>query len=182
MKLVDRLIRFVALRFRARSQRISRSDIDATLRAARATMVRKKFCVLATATTNDEGVDARVVQPFAPDESWVVWLGTSPRSNKVAQLRKNARATLVYEDDAKSACVTLMGTVEIVDDLEQRRAHFKPLWWAFFPEGPDGDDFVALRFSPDRIHVWDASRAITPEPFGLASSKLVRRAGAWSRP
>jgi general stress protein 26 len=180
MRLVDRLIRFVALRFRARSQRINRGDVDATLGAARATMERKSFCVIAT--SSDEGIDARVVQPLAPDESWVVWLGTSPRSNKVAQLRKNAKATLVYEDDAKSACVTLLGTVEIVDDLEQRRAHFKSLWWAFFPDGPEGDDFVALRFTPERMHVWDGSRAITPEPFGLASSKLVRRDGTWSRP
>jgi general stress protein 26 len=180
MRILDRLIRFLAARFRARSQRLNRNDVEATLRAARATMARKKYCVLAT--TSDAGVDARVVQPFAPDDAWVVWLGTSPRSSKVAQLRKDPRAALVYEDDAKAACVTLLGTVEIIDDLEQRRAHFKAMWWAFFPAGPDGEDFVALRFVPDRIHVWDGSRAITPEPFGLASSKLVRREGAWSRP
>ncbi len=172
-------MRFFALKFRARSQRRHRDDVAATLRAARSTMRRKTYCVLAT--MGNEGIDARVLQPWAPSENLEVWFGTSPSSTKVAQLRANSQATVVYEDDAKAACVTLLGTIEIVDDLEQRRAHFKPTWWAFFPEGPTGDDFVALRFTPRSLSVWDASRAITPPPFGLASSKLVRRDGQWSR-
>lgn len=52
-------------------------------------------------------------------------------------------------------------------------------WFAFFPDGPAGDDFVLLRFEPDRIEVWDASRRITPEPFGLCSASLVRVGGEW---
>jgi general stress protein 26 len=174
----DRLIRPLALRFRRRAQSRSRGGVERVLRAARATMARKKYCLLATA--GEDGIDARVLQPFAPGPDLEVWLGTGRRSRKVAQLRADPRATLVYQDDDKAACVVLVGRAQVLEDLAERRRRFKPLWWAFWPEGPEGDDYVLLRFAPERIEVWDASRGITPEPFGLRSAKLVRRGDTWS--
>jgi general stress protein 26 len=141
-------------------------------------MARKKYCLLATASSGD--IDARVLQPFPPGPDLEVWLGTSPRTRKVAQLRADPRATLVYQDDSKSACVVLVGRVELVEDLAERRRRFMPTWWAFYPGGPEGEDYVLLRFTPQRIEVWDASRRITPEPFGLRSARLVHRDGVWS--
>ncbi|AKU95130.1 pyridoxamine 5'-phosphate oxidase-related FMN-binding [Labilithrix luteola] len=153
-------------------------DVDRILRAARSTMRRKKYCVLATRSV--EGIGARVLQPFPPDDDFGVWLGTSPTSRKTEQLRADSTATLVYEDDGKAACVVLMGNVRIVDARAERVRRFMPSWWAFFPDGPEGDDFVLLRFEPHRIEVWDAARHITPEPFGLRSARLTRRDGTWT--
>lgn len=107
-------------------------------------------------------------------------MGTSASSRKVAELRADPRATLVYQDDDKSACVVLTGRVNVNDSVEERRRRFMPMWWAFFPDGPDSDDYVVLRFVPERLEVWDASRGITPEPFGLRSACLVVRDGVWS--
>jgi general stress protein 26 len=141
-------------------------------------MARKKYCLLASAGA--EGIDARVLQPFPPGPDLEVWLGTSRRTRKVNQLRADPRATLVYQDDGKSACVVLVGRAEVVEDLAERRRRFRPMWWAFYPDGPEGEDYLLLRFAPERIEVWDASRGITPEPFGQRSAALVRRDGAWS--
>jgi general stress protein 26 len=140
-------------------------------------MKRKKYCLLAT--MGDGGIDARVLQPFPPESDLSVWLGTSATSRKVAQLRADSRATLVYQDDGKSACVTLRGHVTLVDSLDERRKRFRSSWWAFWPDGPEGDDYLLLRFQPSRIEVWDATRRVTPEPFGLRSAQLELRDGAW---
>ncbi|MEW5854034.1 MAG: pyridoxamine 5'-phosphate oxidase family protein [Myxococcota bacterium] len=176
--LPDRLLRRLALLWRRFGQaRDLSTHPRAVLAAARSTMQRKPYCLLVT--TSPEGAHARVLQPFPPDEELRVWLGTSPRSRKVAELRADPRATLVYEDDRRGACVALSGDVEVVEDVGARRAHFMRSWWAFFPEGPEGDDFVLLRFEPRRLEVWDASRRITPEPFGLASAKLRHEGGEW---
>jgi general stress protein 26 len=175
-----RLARRLALAFRSWARRRARGGVEAVLRAARATMRRKKYCLLVTA--GEDGPDARTLQPFPPGPGLEVWLGTSPRSRKAAQLRADPRATLVYEDDRKAACVTLAGRVELVDGLEERRRRFMPSWWAFWPDGPEGEDFVLLRFRPERIEVWDAARGITPDPFGLRCASLVLRDGAWSQP
>jgi len=32
---------------------------------------------------------ARTMSPFTPDESWIIWLGTSPTSRKVEQIENN---------------------------------------------------------------------------------------------
>lgn len=180
ISLYERVLRRQALRFRRWAQARNQGGIEAVLGAARATMARKKYCLLATA--GDDGIDARVLQPFPPGPDLDVWLGTSPRSRKAAQLRADPRATLAYQDDGRAACVVLVGTIDLVETLEERRRHFKQSWWAFYPDGPGGDDFTLLHFVPQRIEVWDAHRGITPEPFGMRAAKLVRCDGKWSEP
>ena len=174
-----RLVEAFALRYRRWAIPRIRSGVQPVLAAARATMHRKKYCLLAT-TAGDGGINARVLQPFPPDAEFTVWLGTSPASRKAGQLAARLPATLVYEDDARSACVVLGGTVTLVDDLAERRRRFSPFWRAFWPDGPEGPDFILLRFAPSRIEVWDARRRITPIPFGLRSARVVRSEdGTW---
>jgi len=174
---LTRIVKALAAAFRRRSRGKHVETAEAALQAARRTMMRKKYCLLTT--MGADGPSARVLQPFPPRDDFAVWLGTSPASRKVAELRADDRATLVYQDDARAACVSLVGRVRILDSVEVRRKGFMPMWWAFFPEGPEGDDFVVLCFEPHRIEVWDASRGITPEPFGLRSAELTRETGRW---
>jgi general stress protein 26 len=177
MTLRSRFDRRLALLFRAWGQRRHRPGAAAVLGAAQATMQRKRYCLLATA--GRDGVSARVLQPFAPGPGLDVWLGTSATSRKVTELRANPQATLVYQDDARSACAVLSGTIEIVDGVDARRQRFMSSWYAFWPDGPESADFLLLHFSPEVVEVWDATRGITPEPFGLRGARLERRAGEW---
>lgn len=143
----------------------------AVMQAVRRVVQRKRYCLLVT--HGHDGVHARVVQPFPPDESFTVWLGASPASRKVRELQERPQASLVYEDDRAQACVVLEGVVHVVDDLAILRRRFMPMWRAFFPEGPD-QGFVALRFETERMEVIDFSRHVTPEPFGLRAATVVR--------
>ncbi len=151
-----------------------------TLAAARATIARISYCVLVS--HDGDGMDGRVIQRWREtDDSLVLWFGTSAGSRKIEQVQANPIVTVVFQDHARTAGVTLRGTIQLVDDPEERRRHFRSSWWAFFPEGPEGDDFVALRFVPSAVQVWDGSRGVTPPPFGLASSRLVREGEGWAR-
>ncbi len=140
-------------------------------------MRRKKYCLVSN--VGPDGVSARVLQPFPPGPDLDVWFGTGASSRKVAELRADARATIAYQDDDKSAGVMLMGRMEVVESLEVRQRRFMPMWYAFWPEGPSSADYVLLHFVPHQLEVWDASRGITPEPFGLRSACLTRRDGTW---
>lgn len=88
------VIRRLALGYRRWA--MARTDVsrDRVLAAARSTMRGKKYCLLIT--RSERGSDARVLQPFPPEDDFTVWLGTSAGSRKVAQLRQNDAATLVY--------------------------------------------------------------------------------------
>jgi general stress protein 26 len=174
--MIDRVVRLLALRVRRWGQDRHVDDAERVVRAARRIIRKKKYCALAT--LGDDGVDARVLQPFPIEDDLVVWMGTSPASRKVQQLRRDPRATLVYEDDRGGRCATLVGHVEIFDDEASRHRWFRPSFFAFFPEGPDGD-YVLLRFVPMRIEVWDLGSRLVPPPFGLRGATVVRTGGVW---
>lgn len=171
------VLRRLALGYRRWAMARTDVSLGRVLSAARSTMRRKKYCLLIT--RSEHGSDARVLQPFPPEDDFTVWLGTSIGSRKVAQLRHNDAATLVYQDDAKAACVVLVGRVRTVEEVEERRRRFMATWWAFFPEGPAGSDFILLRFEPERIEVWDSARRVTPPPFGLRSAAVAFTDGQW---
>jgi general stress protein 26 len=175
--LLASLQRRLALRWRRFGRGRHRDSASAALHSARATMRRKSFCVLTTLGT--DGPSARVVEPFRAEPDFSVWFGTSIASRKVAELRANPAATLVYEDDARGACVVLVGRAEVIDALDERRQHWKPAWWAFFPDGPETADYALLHFKPQRLEVWDALRGVTPDPFGLRSAQLSRVDDSW---
>ena len=178
MTLPQPISRQLALWFRAWAQRRHRDGAATTVSAARATIARRKYCLLTNA--GREGVSARVLQPFPPGPELDVWFGTSASSRKVAELQTDARATLAYQDDGKAACVVLSGHIDVVTSLEQRQRRFMPAWYAFWPDGPESADYVLLHFVPNRLEVWDAARGITPEPFGLRSAFLIRRQDEWA--
>jgi len=45
----------------------------------------------------------------------------------------------------------------------------------FFPDGPEADDYVAIRIEPSRMEVLNFSR----EPFGLKAAMLIQCNGQW---
>lgn len=173
----ERSERAIALWLRRWGQRRHRESAGRVVRVATELVRRKKYCLLATRA--DDGVHARVLQPVGLDADLTVWLGTSPASHKVQELRRDSRATLVYEDDRDQSAATLMGTILLVDDPVELQRRFPTAFYAFFPEGPLVD-YVLLRFVPSRIEVWNARRRLTPEPFGLRASTIERdETGAW---
>ncbi|NWG17547.1 MAG: pyridoxamine 5'-phosphate oxidase family protein [Chloroflexi bacterium] len=123
--------------------------------------------------------NARVMQPFPPEADLTIWFGVSPHSRKVRELRRDSRATVTFYDPAKIAYVALAGSCQIVDDLEERRARWMEEWRLFFTAGPEGDDYALVRFTPERIEVMDFTRQVTPPPFGLAHTDLVRDGDGW---
>lgn len=122
------------------------------LEAARETMEAARYCFLIT--VDDTGQpQARVMDPFLPDDDMTVWMGTNVHTRKVRQIRDDSRATLAYYDATSMGYVTLVGAALMVDDPEERRKYWKPDWEAFYPGGPSSDDYVLIEFSPSRIEV-----------------------------
>ncbi|HEX2729056.1 MAG TPA: pyridoxamine 5'-phosphate oxidase family protein, partial [Rubrobacteraceae bacterium] len=78
------------------------------LEAARITMEASEYCFLVT--SGAVGADARLMQPFAPDEDLSVRFGTSPSSRKAREIRADDRVVLAYSDPTEIAYVVLKGT------------------------------------------------------------------------
>ncbi|MEU7136266.1 pyridoxamine 5'-phosphate oxidase family protein [Streptomyces sp. NPDC046261] len=123
----------------------------------------------------------RLVEHVGVDDDGSVWIGTSPRSRKAAHVAERPQVTYAIEDRAAGAYVVLCGQAHVEDGLHERLTHWKDAFAAFFPEGPDGDDYVVLRLRPERIELMDFSHRIHPAPFGLVPAVIERRAGQWER-
>lgn len=152
---------------------------DHVLRAVRKTMLRKTYCLMITDGPN--GSSARVVQPHAPRTDLTVHVGTGVGSRKASEVTRTGSTILVYQDDARAACVVLHCDAEVLDlDPAGRERWFMTAWLAFWPLGSADEDFVVIRCRPHAIEVWDAFRGVTPAPFGLKSVRMQRTPSGWA--
>lgn len=133
------------------------------------------------ATTNEGGAPSvRLVQPLRVDDGAGVWVGTSPRSRKHAEIVRRPTASFAVEDRARFAYVTVSGAARIVVDEAERVARWADGLEAFFPAGPTGDDFVLVHLETERIELMDFSKDIAPDPYGLVPAVVELRGGRWS--
>lgn len=137
-----------------------------------------EFCFLITRGKKGE-LNARLMQPFGPDDNLTIWFGASPQSRKVREIRKDNRVTVTFEYAEEGAYATLLGAAAIETDRETRRRYWRDSFSAFWPDGPEGDDYVVISFSPFRIEVMDIDRGVAPEPFGLQPAILERHDSNW---
>jgi general stress protein 26 len=68
----------------------------------------------------------------------------------VQQLQKDSRACIYYVDEHSFQGLMLVGTIEILQDLESR----KMLWFGdaerYYPKGVEDPDYSVLRFTAER--------------------------------
>ncbi|MDF5758058.1 pyridoxamine 5'-phosphate oxidase family protein [Spongiactinospora sp. TRM90649] len=116
--------------------------------------------------------NSRLVEHLAVDDDATVWIGTSPRSRKVADIRRRPDVTYAVEDRSAFAYVSLAARAEPVEDLAERVARWSPGHEAFFPGGPSGDDYVLIRLRPVRVEVMDFTNRVHPDPYGLMPASV----------
>ncbi|WP_137994091.1 pyridoxamine 5'-phosphate oxidase family protein [Streptomyces vilmorinianum] len=122
----------------------------------------------------------RLTQHLAVDDDATVWIGTSPRSRKAAEVAGAPETAYAIEDRAAFSYVTFYGRARLVDD----RARCLELWddelgLRFFPDGPTGGDFVLLELVPHRIEVVDFSARVHPDPYGLVPAVIEKAGTGW---
>lgn len=135
---------------------------------------RQRYCIVVT--VSDGISSARVVEPFRPDRHGIVRFGTDPSSRKVNDIREDGTCLLVYQDNRRRSCVSIECSASI--EPQTARPRFKPLWTAFWPDGP-GRDYVVISCIPQAMEIWAGYAVIAPDPFGRRSLRLERRDGEW---
>lgn len=86
--------------------------------------------------------------------------------------------TVTYEDAAEGAYVTLVGRARIARDVELRKKYWRRRWVRFWPEGPEGDDYVLIKFEPERVELMNTEREVGPDAL-TRPAVLVRAGEGW---
>ena len=139
-------------------QPLSRHEL---ITAAREVMSTARYCALITQDSAGRS-QARTLDPFPPDENMVVWLGTNPRSRKVAAIRRNSRVTLYYFDRESQAYVTIYGIARLVNDPQAKLKWWKDEWKDFYPDRTR--DFLLIRVTPEKLEVVNVKKGIVGDP------------------
>ncbi len=131
--------------------------------AAKRVMEKAKYCTLVT-LGEDGHPQARIVDPFAPDDGLSVWIGTNPVTRKIAQIKKDPRVTLVYFDPAGMSYVTLLGKAVIVDDPAEKAKHWKDAWTSLYKDKNRGPDFILIRVTALRLEIISFADGLANDP------------------
>jgi general stress protein 26 len=89
-------------------------------------------------------------------------MATTPKSRKVAELRRDPRVTLHYFDEKGPATVSLQGRARLVDDPKAKAAHWKADWNPFHPERERGA--LMIQVEPERIEVSSPAQGVPNDP------------------
>lgn len=130
---------------------------DRIITVAREIMTAARYCALIT-TDSAGRAHARTLDPFLPDEQMVVWLGTNPRSRKVAEIRRNPRVTLYYFHREGQSYVTIYGTARLVNAAEEKAKHWKDEWKTFYPDR--AKDYLLIAVTPEKLEVVSDRRGV----------------------
>jgi general stress protein 26 len=129
--------------------------------AARRIMTAARYCALVT-MGEDGRPRARTMDPFPPDDGFVVWMATNPRTRKVREIRRDRRVTLYYYDAEARGYVTLFGTARLVDDPEEKARRWKPGWEAFYPDRDRS--YLLIEVTPERLEISSPADGIDNDP------------------
>jgi general stress protein 26 len=128
------------------------ADRSHILSSARSVMEKARYCALIT--IGDDGQpQARVVDPFPPDDGMMVWIATNPASRKIAQIKRDARVTLFYFNPDGSGYVTVLGKADIVNTMPEKENYWKEAWNFLYKDKYRGDDYVLIRVQPRRLEI-----------------------------
>lgn len=137
---------------------------DAVLKAAREVIAAARYATLGTVDDLGGFPQARIVDPFAPEADFTIWIGTNAETRKVQQVTRNPRVSLLYFDAPRQHYVSIIGAATIVRDAAQKSRRFKPEWKAFYKNGGEGDDYVLLRIDPLRLEIVAESLGMKSDP------------------
>lgn len=158
------------------------SDIKGLLHVAHQMMAAADCASLITIDESSQP-SSRAVRPFPPDDEFTkIVISTHPDSRKTVHVRNNSNVVLSYIDAPNRGYVTVIGKATLNDRLEDKRSFWADPFAAFWPDGPDSDEYLLIEVSPERIELRSFVLGLADEPTRWSPITLERKAtGTWQQ-
>lgn len=145
------------------SQKQEKSDLLKTkaLAAAKEIMTSSTTCALIT-LDNEGRPRVRTMDPFAPENDFIVWFGTNKNTRKVEQISNDPRVTLYYLENGDAGYVVIHGKAQLVDDQKEKEKRWKDGWSAFYTN--KNKDYLLIKVMPENMEVISYTHGVTADP------------------
>jgi general stress protein 26 len=113
---------------------------------------------VAMLTTNGSQGELRS-RPMASQESGFdgdLWFLSRQQSGKVDEIEHGSRVSLTYVNNDRHAYVALSGTADLTKNRERIQQLWKPIDAAWFPQGEDDPDIIAIKVTIEEAEYWEA--------------------------
>lgn len=133
------------------------------LAAARELIAGVRYATLST--LNEAGApESRLMEPFAPEQNFDIWMGTNAASSKVVEIDRRPDATLLYADTTREGYVSVSGRAVIVRDPAEKAKRWNPSWAVFYRDQNLGEDYVLIRLTPSRLEISSPKQGMNNAP------------------
>ena len=76
-----------------------------------------------------------------------IWFSTNTSSKRVAQLKRDSKVCVYFVDMDQWKGLMLVGTIEVLQDVESRQRLWRPGYEKYYPLGVTDPDYSVLRFT-----------------------------------
>ncbi len=118
--------------------------------AAQEIINHSRFCALITLDKYGHP-QTRTMEPFPPEENFIIWFGTNSKSRKVQEIENDPRATIYYFDESNNGYVVLIGKAFLINDTTEKEKRWKDHWKQFYPDRDK--NYMLIKFIPDKLEV-----------------------------
>ena len=156
------------------------ADIRSLLQVAEETIAAAGCASLIT--IDESGLpSSRPVAAFPPDPEFSrIMVGSDTGSRKTEHLRANPNVVLSYVDMQNRGYLTVIGRAHFSDNPEDRKRYWTDRFSAFFPGGPESDEYMLIVVVPDRLELRSFGLKVAEEPTRWSPVILERgESGAW---
>jgi general stress protein 26 len=123
---------------------------DSVLALARTIMDSARCRVLITVDENGRP-HAREMAPFAPEDDYVIWLGTSQGSRKTKQIQRNPNVVVFYYETRGMSYVAVSGRARLVNDAGKKAKFWRDDWKQYYPNRDT--DYILIKVDPEQLEV-----------------------------
>ena len=83
-----------------------------------------------------------------------VWFSTNTSSRRVAQFRREPKASVYFVDFSDWMGLMLIGEVEVLTDSQSRKRLWRDGYEQYYPLGIDDPDYTVLRFTAESANYY----------------------------
>jgi general stress protein 26 len=98
-------------------------------------------------------------RPMASQESGFdgdLWFLSRQESGEVDEIEHGSRVSLTYVNHDRHAYVALSGMADLTKNRERIHQLWKPIDAAWFPQGKDDPDIIAIKVTIEEAEYWEA--------------------------
>lgn len=92
-----------------------------------------------------------------------LWFASPLDTEKVQAVRENPNVGVYFSEDAGRRYISLSGTAELVDDQKTIESKWIEPWREWFIDGPESDNIILIKFTPERAEWWDSADSTEKE-------------------